>query len=53
MQSQVINKQKELLELRQKKLELELLQAKAKLEEQQKALEKQTIQITKPAQVSY
>lgn len=36
MRTQLMNKQKELLELQQKKLELELLQAKVKLEEQQK-----------------
>lgn len=36
MRAKLISKQKELLELQQKKIELELLQAKVKLEEQQK-----------------
>lgn len=54
MHTQLINKQKELLELKQKKIELELLQARAKLEEQQKQLQIHTQQIkpTTPGQVS-
>ncbi|KAJ9595834.1 hypothetical protein L9F63_012989, partial [Diploptera punctata] len=41
MRNQLLKKQKELLELQQKKLELELLQTKARLEEQQKQLDRQ------------
>lgn len=40
MRSELLRKQKELLEIQQKKIELELFQAKARLEEQQKQITK-------------
>lgn len=47
----LLKKQKELLELQHKKLELELLQTKARLMEQQRQLEQQNVvAVAKPAQ---
>lgn len=43
MREQLLKKERELLELQKKKIELELLQAKASLEQQQRQLYKQVV----------
>lgn len=51
MREQLLKKERELLELQKKKIELELLQAKASLEQQQRQLYKQVVNM-KTDQVS-
>ena len=45
MREQLLKKERELLELQKKKIELELLQAKASLEQQQRQLLKQGVNL--------
>ncbi|XP_033212729.1 uncharacterized protein LOC117170223 isoform X2 [Belonocnema kinseyi] len=53
MREQLLKKERELLELQKKKIELELLQAKASLEQQQRQLYKQVVNLkTEPSPVT-